>query len=79
MLTFISIVDQNERRSTLACSSKDPSVLRVVGNLPHGSEIRPASPGDAALLQDWARGVDITRPIESVPVTGGNNALSWRQ
>lgn len=43
--------------STLAISDRYPGALRVLGGLPHASEIRPATAADRDRLVDWLRGL----------------------
>lgn len=52
-LTFITLKDRNGRRSSLGISDKSPDVLRVIGALPHGTEVKPATKKDAQRLADW--------------------------
>lgn len=50
---FFSIEDLDGRVSSLEWSDKHPYHLRVVGVLPHGSEIRPRTIRDAQKIGEW--------------------------
>lgn len=50
---FFSVVDMEGRVSSLEWSDKHPYHLRVVGVLPHGSEIRPKTIRDAQKIGEW--------------------------
>lgn len=68
---FFSIVDQDERVSSLMWSNKRPGVLQVVGILPHGAEIRPKTVHDAQQLSEWfAESADRWGPLQSNPPVG---------
>ncbi len=52
-LRFIGIIDTNGETSSLSISEKRPHSLGVLGDLSHGSKIRPKTLADAQRLVDW--------------------------
>lgn len=68
-LKFITIRDTNGRASSLGYDGKPTyqpaGSLKVVGNLGHGADIRPASEADRVALIAWLQRPDTIAAIQT--------------
>ncbi len=46
----------DESVSSLEWSSKHPTTLTIIGNLPHGAKVAPRSTEEAEQMIDWLEG-----------------------